>query len=172
MRQIFYWTLGLLIFPAASLASAADVREGFGGIAWGTPLSAVEGLEQLARDGDLSYHHRPREIYHLPNVYSGPVRYGFFEERFFAAYLNLDGREAFEQARRSLTGQYGEARAQLRVGSTILIWQAGKVTIKLKHYEKEGRAKLAYYYAPLSDRLNRQRLDQDFEKSFKLAPAE
>jgi hypothetical protein len=58
------------------------------------------------------------------------------------------------------------------LGSTILIWQAGKVTIKLKHYEKEGRTKLAYYYAPLSDRLNRQRLDQDFEKSFKLAPAE
>jgi hypothetical protein len=172
MRQVVYWTLGLLICQAASLANAAELREGFGGIAWGAPLSAVEGLELVARDGDLSYHHRPHEVYHMPNVHSGPVRYGFFEERFFAAYLDLEGREAFEQARRSLTGQYGEARAQLRLGSTILIWQSGEVTIKLKHYEKEGRAKLAYYYAPLSDRLNRQRLDQDFEKYFKLAPAE
>ncbi|MFY9941576.1 MAG: hypothetical protein WAK57_05320 [Desulfobacterales bacterium] len=170
MRRTVYWTLGLLIFQAASLAGAADVRRGFGGIAWGTPLSALEGLEQISRDGDLSYHRRPHEVFHLPNVYSGPVRYGFFEERFFAAYLNLDGREAFEQARRSLTGQYGEARAQLRLGSTILIWHSGEVTIKLKHYQEEGRAKLAYYYAPLSDRLNRQRLDQDFEKSFKLSP--
>ena len=164
MRQVIYWTLGLLICQAASLASAADVQKGFGGIAWGTPLSAVEGLEQVARDGDLSYHRHPREIFHLPNVYSGPVRYGFFEERFFAAYLNLDGREAFEQARRSLTGQYGEARAQLRLGSTILIWQTGEVTIKLKHYQKEGRAKIAYYYAPLSDRLNRQRTGPGFRK--------
>ncbi|MGD8542751.1 MAG: hypothetical protein PVI27_08015 [Desulfobacteraceae bacterium] len=172
MRQILYWALGLLISQAMGLAGAAELGQGFGGIAWGTPLSALEGFDQISRDGNLSYHRRPDEVYHMPNVYSGPVRYGFFEERFFAAYLNLDGREAFEQARRSLTGRYGEARAQLRLGSTILIWQSGEVTIKLKHYEKEGRAKLAYYYAPLSERLNRERLDQDFEKSFKLAPAE
>jgi hypothetical protein len=172
MRQVVYWTLGLLICQAAIPAGAVDVHEGFAGIQWGATLSAVEGLEQVSGEGDLSYHRRPQEVYHMPNVYSGPVLYGFFEERLFAAYLNLDGRETFEQARKSLTGQYGEARAQLRLGSTILIWQSGDITIKLKHYEKEGRAKLAYYYSPLSDRLNQRRLDQDFEKYFKLSPAD
>jgi hypothetical protein len=172
MRQAVYWAFGLLICQAAIPAGAADLRQGFAGIQWGTPLTAVEGLEQVSREGDLSYHRRPREVYHIPNVFNGPVLFGFFEERFFAAYLTLEDRAAFEQARKSLTGQYGEARAQLRVNSTILIWQSGEITIKLKRFEKEGRAKLAYYYSPLSDRLNQRRLDQDFEKSFKLSPTD
>lgn len=172
MQKLLYLTLGLLLSQATMPAGAADIHEGFSGIRWGTALSAVAGLEQISREGDLSYHQRPREVYRMPNVYAGPVIYGFFQDRFFAVYFNLPEGEAFEQARKSLTGQYGEPRAQLRMDRTILIWQSGEITLKLKRYEKTGRAKLAYYYRPLSQRLNQRRLDQDFEKSFKLAPAD
>jgi hypothetical protein len=40
----------------------------------------------------------------------------------------------------------------------------------MKLYEKDGTHKLAYYYTPLSGKLNESRLEENFEQSIRLVP--
>jgi hypothetical protein len=61
-------------------------------------------------------------------------------------------------------------RAQLRVTQTIYIYDYHEIKIKLKHYETEGTYKLAFYYTPLSAKLNERRLEETVETVLPLVP--
>ncbi len=45
----------------------------------------------------------------------------------------------------------------MRMDRTIYIWDFLEVKIKLKHYEEREEAKLAFYYTPLSTKVNEAR---------------
>ena len=149
---------------------AADFQGGFSGIKWGANLSTIDNLSEVSQKEKIGFYVRPNEVYTINNLSIGQVIYGFYENRFFAAYLAIKSKEKFDQVKDYMIRKYGNPRAQLRIDRTIYIWEYADIKIKLKHFEKDVRYKLAFYYTPLSTRLNERQLEKDFEKSMKLVP--
>ena len=79
-------------------------------------------------------------------------------------------RKDFDKIKEFMISDYGNPRAQLRVNQTIYIWDHKNIKIKMKLYEKNGHQKLAYYYTPLSNKLNESQLEDNFEQYIKLVP--
>ena len=73
--------------PAAD--NNLDIRDGISDIKWGTKPDTVEGPTKVFQKGDILYLKKPDEKYILKNVDLGSVLYGFFENKFFAAYMRI-----------------------------------------------------------------------------------
>lgn len=168
MRIRLILTYGVMLFIGVSLARAADIQNGFSGIKWAADVAAVAGLSELSVQQDLGYYVRSGDNYTLNDVILGQVIYGFYQGKFFAAFLNVNPGKDAEKIKNYLTTEYGPVRAQLRIDRTIYIWEHGNIKIKLKLYENKPNAKLSIYYTPLSTKLNESRLETDFEKTIKL----
>jgi hypothetical protein len=56
----------------------------------------------------------------------------------------------------------------MRMDQTIYIWDYLEVKIKLKHYEDQPKSKLAFYYTPLSAKVNEARQAAKSEVVIKL----
>ena len=165
----------ICIFTIASIlvghgVHAADLSEGFSGLSWGTDLSTIENLSELSRKENVGYYFRFNEIGLVYNTYVDRVVYGFYQNKFFAVYFRIKSRKDFDKIKESMTSDYGLPRAQLRVNRTIYIWEHKNINMKMKFYKKAGNHKLAYYYTPLSRKLNESRLEKNFEQFIKLVP--
>lgn len=158
--------LALTLATAASV-SAMDIRSGFNGIRWKSKPSETEGLEQKDGKRNVAYFVKNPEDYTLAGLKVAGVVYGFYQEQFFAAFIDLTSQPDFDRLRSDLSATYGEPRAQLRVSQTIYIWQFQDIKIKLKKYLKENRFKLAYYFRPLSKRVNEADQEENAEKIIK-----
>lgn len=155
---------------AAQPAIAEDVLQSFSGILWGTPIEDVRDFQEIDRDGDIRYYKRTEDFYNIGGVTLEDVIYGFFQEKFFATYMKIDSADHFRKIKRHLDNLYGDARSQLRIKQTIYIWDFKDLKIKLKQYNEQSRAKLGFYYVPLSTQANeaKAKAKNDSEKVFKL----
>jgi hypothetical protein len=54
----------------------------------------------------------------------------------------------------------------------IFTWKEGNIKIKLKHYQQDGKMKLAFYYMPLSETVNEAQQEELQEKTWTLFPIE
>ena len=160
----------LALLLSAASARALDIRQGFSGIRWGADISTLGTMQEKSRNEQVGYYLRPDDAYRIENVSLAPVIYGFYQNRFFAAYITIESRQAFDAVRRFLSSEYGAPRAQLRVSQTIFIWDYQDIRIKLKQWKKVTPHKLAYYWSPLSSKLNETRLDEGFEIHIDLVP--
>jgi hypothetical protein len=167
-KSIFIY--GLVIILMGHFAYAADLNEGFSGLKWGTNLSAIDNLSELSQKGNVGYYFRHSEIGLIYNANVGRVIYGFYRDQFFAVYFRIKSRKDFDKIKEFMTSDYGTPRAQLRVNQTIYIWEHKNIKIKMKLHEKNGHQKLAYYYTPLSNKLNESQLEENFEQYIKLVP--
>ena len=132
--------------PAAD--NNLDIRDGISDIKWGTKPDTVEGPTKVFQKGDILYLKKPDEKYILKNVDLGSVLYGFFENKFFAAYMRIRSRDDAEKLKTILNGDYGPMRRQLRVKQTIYIWDYHDIKIKLKERENGTVFKLSFYSKP------------------------
>jgi len=84
------------------------------------------------------------------------VIFGFFKDKFFAAYIAVESIEVFDRAKDHLTQELGSPKTILKTQNrqTIYSWRQADTRIKLKLNEKEGKMKLAFYYAPLAGKVN------------------
>jgi hypothetical protein len=160
----------IFIILAGPSIYAADIDDGFSGLKWGTNLSAIDNLSELSQKGNVGYYFRHNEIGLIYNANVGRVIYGFYGDKFFAVYFRIKSRKDFDKIKEFMTSDYGTPRAQLRVNQTIYIWEHKKIKIKMKLHEKNGHQKLAYYYTPLSNKLNESQLEENFEQYIKLVP--
>ena len=167
-KSIFIY--GMVIILMAHFVYAADLNEGFSGLKWGTKVSALDNLSEMSQKGNVGYYVRFNEIGLIYNVNVGRVLYGFYRDKFFAVYFKIKSRKDFDKIKESMIADYGAPRAQLRVNQTIYIWDHKNIKIKMKLYEKNGHQKLAYYYTPLSNKLNESQLEDNFEQYIKLVP--
>ena len=147
---------------------AEDVMQSFSGMLWGTSIEDVRGLQESARDGDIHYYKRAEDFYNIAGVTLPDVIYGFYQGKYFAAYIKLTSADAFDKVKRHLDTVYGDARSQLRINQTIYIWEYLDVKIKLKQYRDTSDAKLAFYYMPLSMKANEAKAKADTEKVYQL----
>jgi len=167
-KSIFIY--GMVIILMAHFVYAADLNEGFSGLKWGTNVSAVDNLSELSQKGNVGYYFRFNEMGLIYNTNVGQVFYGFYEDKFFAVYFKIKSKKDFDKIKEFITLDYGTPRAQLRVSQTIYIWEHKNIKIKMKLHEKNSHQKLAYYYTPLSNKLNESQLEKNFEQYIKLVP--
>ena len=157
MRRLQCLVYGLaILFLITSPVYAAELSEGFLGIKWGTNISELTGFKKLSGDGDVTYYRNPAKTYTVYEVENPSVIYGFYKDEFFAAYIQVGTYTVFERVKERLSGKFGEPKTTLKVKTrqTIHRWKHQKIKIKLKLYEMEGKMKLAFYYTPLSNKLN------------------
>ncbi|MDJ0722692.1 MAG: hypothetical protein QNJ04_13750 [Desulfobacterales bacterium] len=158
----------ILVCLTSPPAYAQDLQAIFSGIPWGSPAEEVRGLELVRQQGEESYYAKPDDFYSLGGVTCEKVVYGFYQNRFFGAFMTVKDEKEFRAVRAHLTERYGDARSQMRLDRTIYIWDYLEVKIKLKHYEGRPKAKLAFYYTPLSTEVNEARKSTQSETVIKL----
>ena len=153
-KQIIY---GLVfLFISTGVLHGADLQEGFLGTNWGAHISELTGFNKVSRNGDVSYYGNPQKSYTIFGVDTANVIFGFFKDKFFAAYIAVESIEVFDRAKNHLTQKFGSPQTILKTQNqqTIFSWKQTDTRIKLKLYEKEGKMKLAFYYSPLATEVN------------------
>jgi len=160
------------IFLATSVAGAADLKTGFMGIQWASPAVHQKGLTRLYERGNVTYYTQPNIIHTIHEIPVPSVVYGFYEDRFFAVYINLDSEEVFGEFRSYLTSQYGnpEKKFSMKPGETVYKWKQDGVKIKLKTNEENFRMKLGFYYLPISQKVNEEQMEKNHSRSLQFFP--
>jgi hypothetical protein len=154
MKPVVY---GLLFFLAGiGPLGAADLENGFLGIQWGTDISELPHFVQLSDNFNVTYYVDPRKSYTLFDVDVLEVVYGFYDQKLFATYINIESLDLFSRLKQHITEKYGLPRTTLNVinEQTEYVWNYKNTRIKLKHYEKLGKMKLGFYYTPLAAQVN------------------
>jgi hypothetical protein len=166
-KQIIY---GLVfMFISTGFIHGADLQEGFLGTNWGADISELTGFSKVSQKGDVSYYGNPQKSYTMFGVDTANVMFGFFKDKFFAAYIAVESIEVFERAKNHLSQKFGSPQTILKTHNqqTIYSWKQTDTRIKLKLFGKEGKMKLAFYYKPLAKKVN-----QAQREAFPQIPAE
>ena len=166
-----FMAMVLFISSIHAAESNLDIRDGVSDIKWGTKPDTVKGPTKVFQKGDILYLKKPDEKFILKDVDLGSVLYGFFENRFFAAYMRIRSQDDAEKLKTILSADYGPMRRQLRVKETVYIWDYHDIKIKLKERENGTVFKLSFYYKPLSGKLNESKMDKNSEITMDLVPA-
>lgn len=153
------WLIYQLVITLAVIGplSAADLKDGFLGIPWGTDISALSDFGKIDEKNDVGYYMNLKKSYTVFDQEVPAVIYGFFKNKFFAVYIPVESIEIFGRLKKHIDSKYGSPRTQLDMKNEqrIYLWKYGDIKIKLKLYEKEGKMKLGLYYAPLSQQANK-----------------
>ena len=146
----------VFMFVSAGIIHGADLQEEFLGTKWGTQISDLTGYRKVSQNGDVSYYRNPKKSYTVFGIETADVIFGFFKDKFFAAYIAVESIEVFDRAKSHITQKLGSPRTILKTQNqqTIFSWRQSDTRIKLKLYEKEGKMKLAFYHAPLAAKVN------------------
>lgn len=159
MRQFKYFVFVCAIpVMLISMSSAADLKDGFLGIQWGTDIADLPNFVKVAEKHDVVYYGNPEKSYTLFNVDVPYVTYAFHSAKFFAAYVDVESIDVFSQLKDHISQKYGEPRTTLKFseGQRIYNWKYKDTKIKLKLYQNEGKMKLGIYYRPLADKVNKE----------------
>lgn len=164
----------LIAMLAVNPAVAEILQSEILGIKWGTHISALKGFEKLWRHESVSFYINPGVNHTLYDIQVPSVVYGFYADKFFAAYAKIDDPIVFSRLKSELTAQYGNPKITqtMKNEQRIFTWKEGNIKIKLKHYQQDGKMKLAFYYMPLSETVNETQQEALQEKTWTLFPIE
>ncbi len=157
MRRFKCVVYGLaILLTLIGMSHADDIGQSFLSIKWGTNISELPDFKKISEKGDVAYYRNPARVYTVYEVENPSVIYGFYKGEFFATYIQVGTYTVFERVKNHLSEKFGEPKTtlQMKTRQTIHRWKHQKIKIKLKLYELEGKMKLAFYYTPLSNRLN------------------
>jgi hypothetical protein len=86
--------LGMLFAPV----QAAELESGFIDMRWSMPAAELKGFAKVGESGKITYYANPQRKYtFFGNEVSDEVVYGFYDDKFFAVYANIEGIEIFSQ---------------------------------------------------------------------------
>jgi hypothetical protein len=164
--------LAITLALVAAGAFAMEIDKGFTDIAWGTYIDQLEQMRLLGSSDEVSYYVIPGRAYTIFETEIDQVIYGFYRERLFAVYVDLKSIDAYTKLKSEISRKYGYPKVSMetRLNQTHYIWSHGDVKIKLKHEETSGKMKLAFYYTPLSSRVNLERQEAYEPPGRKLFP--
>jgi len=153
--KFFASTLAFL-FILTGVLPAAELSDSFLTIKWGIHISELPDFKKISGKGDVAYYENPTKIYTVYEVKDPSIIYGFYKDQFFATYIQVDTFNVFERVKDHISEKFGPPKTTLKMKArqTIYGWKHQDIKIKLKLYELEGKMKLAFYYTPLSNKLN------------------
>ena len=139
--------------PGLGMPASGPPR-GVAGIAWGSPAKSVTGLVVHEVDAPVSvvtytWPAGPREIM------GAPVRdayFEFYQDRFYHAWIDLDGLAAYKTALAGLTAAYGPPSSE-NLEKFYHAWNLGEVNVYCAFHPAENEGDVSYFYQPLYDRL-------------------
>jgi hypothetical protein len=151
----------IFIFVSTGIIHGTELQEGFLGTNWGTNISELTGFSKVSKKGEVSYYRNPQKTYTVFGVDAANVIFGFFKDKFFAAFIAVESIELFDRAKDRLTQKFGSPKTILKTQNrqTIFSWKQADTRIKLKLNEKEGKMKLAFYYTPIAGKVNQVQRD-------------
>lgn len=141
---------------AGGAAHASDLEKGFMDTTWATPVSELQGLAPVGKDGKVTYYVKTDRDWRIFGTEVPEVVYGFYEEKLFAVYVDLEAIDAFTQIKRYIGQKYGlpKTSRETRGDLTTYSWTVKDTRIKFKHGTAYSRMKLGFYYLPIAGRLN------------------
>jgi hypothetical protein len=173
MKTLFTCVCGLTVMCLfISAAGAMELKDGFMGIQWKSTANQQEGLSWLYEKENVAYYIQPHIVHTVHDIPVSNVVYGFYVDQFFAVYIRLESEEVFGEFRRYFRSKYGipKKTVSTKTGETVYRWKHGDIKIKLKTIEENYQMKLAFYYTPLSTKLNEEQLEQFHDKSIQFLP--
>jgi len=155
--KLVIYGLGFL-FILTGVLHAAELNESFLGVKWGTNISELPKFKKISGKDDIAYYTNPAKVYTVFEVENPLVIYGFYKDQFFATYIQINSISVFERVKDHISEKFGESKTKLKMKArqTIHKWKHQDIKIKLKLFELEGKMKLAFYYSPLSNKLNEE----------------
>ena len=146
--------LGMLFMPV----QAAELESGFMDMKWATPAKELKGFTKVGGSEKFAYYVNPQQKYtFFGNEASDHVVYGFYDDKFFAVYADIDGIDIFSQIKSYIQRKYGipsKTSRETRGNLTTYIWRLKQSQIKFKHHETSGKMKIALYYLPIAKQAN------------------
>jgi len=159
----------ILFFSFVNAAISADLKNEFLGVEWGTDISNLKGFRVLYKRGDVVYYINHDKVYQINNMILPPVIYGSYLGKFFAAYIRLDTPELFDEINSYMNSKYGLSVIKVKSRQQVYRWKYEKIKIKLKGGYEGKKMKLAFYFTPLSNKLNEGQHEEN-EKSIQVLP--
>ena len=168
-----YMILGAfsLFFIFTDPVLSADLKDEFLGIKWGTDLSQLKSFYVLYKKGDFVYYVNPDKYYQINQSVLPPAIYGCYKGQFFAAYIRLDQAESFNEINSYMNSKYGLSMIKVGPEQQVFKWKYDKIKIKLKSGREGNGMKLAFYYTPISDKLNEPEQEK-VEQNLQFLPIE
>ena len=162
--------VGFLFYPNALYA--ANLQDGIFGLKWGSNLSKLSGFSELWSKSNVGFYIKPNEALTINDFIVNEIIYGLYTNQFFAVYIKIDTVEVFGEFRRYMKSKYGipKKTMSLKDELTVYRWKYKDIKIKLKLNQKNNQMKLAFYYTPLSDKVNEALHEKFQRKSFKFFP--
>ena len=154
LKQLIYVVVFLLIGNTG--LHAADLKNGILGIQWGTNIADLPDLVKISKKEDVSYYGNSKQSYTIFGIENPYVVFGFFKDRLFATYIQVESIQVFNRVIDHISQKFGPPQKILKVieNQTIYRWKHENSKIKLKLHENEGKMKLSFYYTPLSVKVN------------------
>lgn len=151
MVVAFLW---ILLTPA----QAAEVDFAFLETKWSTSTKDLKGFSKLGGSEKIAYYvNSQRKYTFFGNEIPNNVVFGFYNDKFFAVYVDIVGIDIFGQIKRYIQHKYGMPNKISRESQNDLItytWRLNQTQIKFKHYETSGKMKISFYYLPLAKLAN------------------
>jgi hypothetical protein len=162
----------LLVLLMAGPSQGMDLGQGYLDLRWGARADSLGGFEAVGSKGRVDFYVNPQVVHTIGDVAVSDEIYGFFDGRFFAAYLNIDSIEVFGQLKEYLNSKYGtpDMSMSMKNEETIYKWKHEEVKVKLKLQQTSGRMKLGFYYQPIARQLDEAELEGYTEKGIRLLP--
>jgi hypothetical protein len=137
---------------------AAELESGFMDTKWSSPAKDLKGFTRVGGSGKIAYYVNPQRTYtFFGTEVPDDVVYGFYEDKFFAVYVNIDGIDVFSQIKSYIQHKYGVPRKttrETRGDLTTYVWKLNQTQIKFKHHETSGKMKMSFYYLPIANQVN------------------
>jgi hypothetical protein len=147
--------LALSILCSGTLP-AADLDKEFLKKPWGAALSEFPEHVNVGGSGKIAYYVNPKQAYTLFDAQVTNLVYGFYDERFFAVYTDLEAIDTYSVIKHRIQQRFGVPKISMesRGALTTHSWMIGETRIKMKYSEATGAMKLSFYYMPLASRAN------------------
>lgn len=170
--KIKSFCLVLVFSLSCGIVHSADLKDGFMETPWGSEVKNLVNFSKVKANGNVSYYVNPSRVFEFKENKIQNVIYGFYNEQFFAVYIKIDKIELFGEVKNYMTTKYGEPaqKMSMKSGLKTYRWKYKNVKMKLKENQKDGNVKLAFYYTPLSSKINEDRQEIFVEKSVKWFP--
>ena len=115
--KAFAVALAILLIGCAGPARHAKHRsdpDGFGGIRWGTEISALGDMEKAEQDksenSDLAWYIRKNDVLAIGKAKLESIFYSFWMGNFEGIWIDFKGDENFETLKKELFERFGKAR--------------------------------------------------------------
>ena len=157
MKIIVFAIAGMVFCGlGGGLLQAADFDKEFLNKPWGAALSEFPGVVSVGGRGKIGYYVHPKQAYMIFGTQLTELIYGFYDEKFFAAYARLEAIDTYSAIKHQIQQKLGVPRISMesRGELTEYSWKTGDTRIKMKIFGAAGAMKLSFYYLPIAKLAN------------------